>query len=183
MVAWRTPCCSCRVHDTGTSARRPRRRALLCAALLLQREDPDDAALRDLGLVAQRLVQDRLLVLGIHTPAGLDRDLLRAVDPEGRGHAGHPGARPELPEHLAVLGVEGPERAVVGAAHEDEAATRGHDGPRLCDFSSSWVQAFVPASVLVGYLPISPIPSATSLPPIAPKAKPNSASIPRANRA
>src|SRR5213594_3247231 len=84
--------------------------------------DPDHAALWDVGLGAQDVVERTLHALRVDAPAGLHGDVLHAVDGVGARHAGDAGVRAPLPERFAGLAVERTEVAVVGAAGEDEAA-------------------------------------------------------------
>src|SRR5713226_2278355 len=86
--------------------------------LLLHREDPDDAALRDVVCDADVVaVRQRILdALGIDAPAGLHRDILGAVDRVGDRGPGDAGVGPLLPQQLPILGIERAEHAVIGAA-------------------------------------------------------------------
>ena len=84
-----------------------------------QPEHPQHTSLRNVRRVSQDLVERCLHSLRIHSPAGLHRDVLYAVDSVGRGHAGDPGIGPLLPEQLAGSGVERTEVPVVRSAQED----------------------------------------------------------------
>src|SRR5215213_3204258 len=88
---------------------------------ILQREHPHHTALGHERLLAARLIEPRDHLLRVDAPAGLHRDVLHAVDFEGRRHAGHAGVRAELPELLARLRVERAEVAVARSAREHEA--------------------------------------------------------------
>src|SRR5437870_3644276 len=102
----------------------------LHSCLVPDREDPEDSPLWDIGLGTEERVQSRLRPLRIHAPAGLDRDVLNAVDRKRAGHARHARIGLELPEKRPGLGVEGPEVPVVRSAEEDEAAPgREHRTP------------------------------------------------------
>src|SRR5207247_11156516 len=95
--------------------------------LPLHGEHPDHAALRHVRLRAANIVEGALHPLRIHAPAGLDRDVLHAVDGEGAGDAGDAGVRAPLPRGLTGFRVEGTKVPVVGSAGEDEPAPRGQD--------------------------------------------------------
>jgi hypothetical protein len=66
----------------------------------------------------------------IDAPAGLHRDILRAVNLERHRHAVDPRKGRILPENRAGLGVEGTEQAVIRAARKQQIAT-GHRTPVL----------------------------------------------------
>src|SRR5439155_24334264 len=95
--------------------------------LPLHGEHPEHAALRHDRLRDANIVEGALHPLRIHAPAGLDRDVLHAVDGEGAGDAGDAGVRAPLPQGLAGFRVEGTKVPVVGSAGEDEPAPRGQD--------------------------------------------------------
>src|SRR2546422_3656269 len=100
----------------------------LHSCLVPDREDPEDSPLWDIGLGTEKRVQSPLHPLRIHTPAGLDRDVLNAVDRKRAGHARHARIGLELPEKRPGLGVERPESPVIRSAEEDEAAPRRQHG-------------------------------------------------------
>lgn len=85
-------------------------------------EYPDNAALRHVLLPPDQLTHEPLLEGGVDTPARLYRDVLDAIDLEGRGWRDDTGVGAELPKLLAGLSIVGAELAVVGAAPENEAA-------------------------------------------------------------
>src|SRR6185312_16343850 len=58
----------------------------------------------------------------VDAPAGLNRDVLLAVDLKRNRYRRDPGACREFPEDLAGLGVEGAEQAIVGATREQKPA-------------------------------------------------------------
>src|SRR4051812_46603610 len=95
--------------------------------LLLDREDPDDAALRDVLWPTQQVADERLLAGRVDAPAGLDGHVLDAVDREGRGRGDDAAVGLELPQLVTGPRVVGAELAVVGTAREHQVAGRAQD--------------------------------------------------------
>src|SRR5437879_8465370 len=94
----------------------------------LHGEHPDRTPLRHIRILAgEDQVHARLHFRGVDAPAGLNRDILLAVDLERYRHRGNARAGRKLPQHLAGPGVERAEHAVVGAAREQQSAARGED--------------------------------------------------------
>src|SRR5439155_26114368 len=56
-----------------------------------------------------------------------DRDVLAAIEREGRGRRDGAGVRADLPQHVSVRCVEGPEVSIIRPAREDQPAARGQD--------------------------------------------------------
>src|SRR5260221_2719695 len=114
--------------------RRARRPALpVSIRRLLDGEDPDGTALRDVGGYADITLHEPVLdPLRIDAPARLHGNVLRPVDLVGNRRAGDARAGLLLPQLVAGLGIERAEHPVVRAADEDEIATRGeHGGEKL----------------------------------------------------
>src|SRR5262249_39627388 len=96
-------------------------------ALLRDREDPDDSTLWHVLRPPEQIAQETLLERRVDTPAGGDADVLHAVHPERHRGGRDAGVGPELPEHLARVGVERREEPVIRPAIEHEAAAGGED--------------------------------------------------------
>ena len=73
-------------------------------------------------------VEPALPALGVDAPAGLDRDVLHAIDRVRRRHTGDAGVGSDLPQPFAGPGVEGPEVPIIGA-HEEVSVTSVLDLP------------------------------------------------------
>src|SRR6266571_8513203 len=94
----------------------------------LHGEYPDRTPLWHIRILAgEDQVHARLHFRGVDAPAGLNRDILLAVDLERYRHSGNARGGRELPQHLPGPGVERAEHAVVGTAREQQSAARGED--------------------------------------------------------
>src|ERR1051325_8155466 len=100
---------------------------------LFRRKNPDRTPLRDIGVFVRFYqVETSLHARGIHPPAGLDSNVLLAIELKGDRDAVYTGASAELPKRFAGRGVEGPEIAVVGAPGEDNVSgSSQHWAPQL----------------------------------------------------
>ena len=88
-------------------------------------EYPDHAALRHVFLPSDQLGHQPLLEGRVDAIAGLHRDILHAVDLEGRRRRDDARVGAEVPKLLARICVIGAEQAVIGAAAEDKSAAGG----------------------------------------------------------
>src|SRR5438034_10997596 len=95
----------------------------LFPALLLDRENPDNAALGNVILQTDVVGGQRILdTLSVNTPARLDRDILSAIHLVCDRHAHDARVGLLLPKQFAGLGIEGTEIAIISSADEDEIA-------------------------------------------------------------
>src|SRR6476620_4671613 len=91
-------------------------------------EHPYGAAFRHLGEFAgPQRVQAALHRARINSPAGLDGDVLNAVDAEGRWLTDDAGTGGVLPQDFSALRVQRAELPIVGAAGKHKTAARCED--------------------------------------------------------
>src|SRR5262249_55010221 len=100
---------------------------------LLQCEDPDCAALRDIRVfVRLHQVDTCLHTRRVDAPAGLHGDVLLSVELERHRYAVHPRAGAKPPKNLPPRGIKSAEIAVIGpAGKNDVTGGRQHRAPEL----------------------------------------------------
>src|SRR6476660_9374326 len=131
-------CCRSLRGLCGQTRSRWRSRPAICSPAFLNLklsqvslhgENPDRTALRHLRiLTGENQVHAGLHLGGVDAPAGLNRDVLLAVDLKRNRYRRNPGACREFPKDLAGLGIEGAEQAIVGAAREQKPAAGSEQG-------------------------------------------------------